>query len=526
MHTIMNKIFYSILAVSSLLLSSCSMDTEPQGVLTDEDGISTFIDLEAARMGIYSGMRAFGTGGYISITELQMDMFLGTQTNGNRNGQIATGDIQASNDDITAIWAGCYGSIGNINFFIAKTNELIAGGTLTAKEEAKARAYIGEAKFARALFYTYLFDHYCQTYTEDKADKPALGLPLVTEFNPSEDRNTYKGRSTMAKTFELIDKDLQDAFDALVEYEQLDNSAIAQNSAYISSYTVEALWARTYLLRGQGFYESAIEKADDVINSGKWTLTPYATYSQLWSDDQGSELIFRPYISDAGYTEAAGVASTGGAWISSDGRNSDYLPTYSCYSIYDQTPVELGGQTMPNDIRSKSYFSEWKISYHGTSYTAQVFCKYPGNPVLNRMDNALKNMPKLFRLSELYLIKAEAAYELGFEDEANDALAEVRKNRMITPPTDFYSGDVLRDEIRLERTRELMGEGFRMSDLRRWGLGFSRVSNFPGYNISPLLRELDKTVAYTAGDHRFVWPIPQDEIETNPQIAGHQNPGY
>ena len=135
-------------------------------------------------------------------------------------------------------------------------------------------------------------------------------------------------------------------------------------------------------------------------------------------------------------------------------------------------------------------------------------------------------MPKLFRLSELYLIKAEAAYELGDEGTANQALQDLRAQRMLTPPTESYSGTTLRDEIRLERTRELMGEGFRMSDLRRWNLPFHRVTGFPGYNTDALIRDLDKNVAYTAGDHRYVWPIPQDEIETNPQIAGQQNPGY
>ncbi len=518
----MKKILYSVLAIGSLMLASCSMDTEPEGVLTDQDGISTFVDCEAARMGIYSGMRSFGTGGYIYLTELQMDMFLGTQDNGNRNGPIATGSIYASNGDITSAWAGCYSRIGNINFFIPKVEALINSGVLTEAQVAKAKGYIGEAKFARAMYYTYLFDHFCQSYSEAKANRHGLGLPLVTEFDPSENRDTYKGRSTMAETFALIDKDLKEAFDALVEFEQIDGSAIAQNSAYVSSYTVEALWARTYLLRGEGYWQEAINKADDVIYAGTWSLTPYAAYSQLWSDDQGSELIFRPYVADAGYTEAAGVSSTGGAWLSTDGRTADYLPTYGCYTTYDQSVVSGN----PNDVRLACFFNEWNLQYHGSTYPAIVFYKYPGNSALNRMDNALKNMPKLFRLSELYLIKAEAAYELGDVNTANQALMDLRAQRMLTPPTDTYSGDLLRDEIRLERTRELMGEGFRMSDLRRWNLGFHRVTGFPGYNTDALIRELDKNVAYTVGDHRYVWPIPQDEIETNPQIAGQQNPGY
>ena len=33
-------------------------------------------------------------------------------------------------------------------------------------------------------------------------------------------------------------------------------------------------------------------------------------------------------------------------------------------------------------------------------------------------------------------------------------------------------------------------------------------------------------LSYTAGDHRFVWPIPSAEIESNPQMEGQQNDGY
>lgn len=335
----------------------------------------------------------------------------------------------------------------------------------------------------------------------------------------------------MAETFQLIDQDLQDAFDALVEAElaQVKEPSdekyvnpVTPNSAYVSSYTVEALWARTYLLRGEGYWQDAIDKADDVIGAGTWTLTPYTSYPQLWSNDMGTELIFRPYVADVRYTEADGVSSIGGAWISADGRNADYLPTYGCYTLYDQS--EVAGSF--NDVRLSCYFNQWTIQYHGTGYKSIVFYKFPGNELLNKFSNVVKNMPKLFRLSELYLIKAEAAYELGDEGTANDALLELRSNRMLEPPTDTYSGIELRDQIRLERTRELVGEGFRMSDLRRWNLGFVRVTNFPGYSNATLYRELDKNVTYTIGDHRYVWPIPQDEIETNPQISKEQNPGY
>lgn len=515
----MKKIILSFLALGSLLLSSCSMDTEPQGVQTDENAMSTFIDCQADRLGLYSNMRGFGTGGYIYLTELQTDMFCGTLTNGNRNGQFGAGSFGAGTGDFASIWYGCYSRIGNTNFFITKAQELLNSGKLDADQIRDVNGFIGEAHFARALYYLYLFDHFCQTYTADNANKPGLGLPLVTEYVPSPDRSTYKGRSTMAETFKLIDEDLTTAFDALAAWEDAGHSeALVQSSAFVNTYTVEALQARAALLRGEGFYETAIEKAENVITAGIWTLTSRNNYAALWTNDMGSELIFRPYVAAAGNSENGGISSTGGAWLTTSGDEADYVPLYeNCLTLYDDVA----------DIRFASFFEMRNLKLYGVAREGFVFTKFPGNPVFDVTLQAIKNMPKILRLSEMYLIKAEAAQLSGQPEIANEALRDLRRARILGYNNPDYSGDELRDEIRLERTRELIGEGFRMSDLRRWGLGFKRNPNYPISSGMPaLFRELDKNLSYSPGDHRLVWPIPQDEMETNPQIAGQQNPGY
>ena len=523
----MKKILLTVALTAGLVFSSCDMDTMPQGVQTDKDGVSTYIDCEAARLGVYSGMRSFGTGAYIYLTELQMDMFIGTLTNGNRNGEIARGQIYANNQDIEAVWGNIYSRIGNVNFFIAKAQALLDGGTLTDRETANVNGFIGEAKFARAMYYLYLFDHYCQSYTEAKAEQPALGLPLITKYDPMPNRKEYPGRSTMKATIELINTDLEEAFDALVDWEAAGNtSSIAQNSAFVSSYTVSALQARAALLSGD--WQTAIDKADDVISAGTWTLTPYAQYPALWSSDQGTELIFRPYIASVGDAEAGGISATGSAWLQASMTECDYLPSYmNCVTMYDLSTVEVGGQEYPKDIRANAFFNVWTLVYHGSESPAYVFNKYPGNSIFNSYRQVYKNMPKLFRLSELYLIKAEAAYELGDEDTANEALNDLRTARIFQYTAEDYTGDELRDQIREERTKELMGEGFRMSDLRRWGLGFKRNPAYPiSSSVVRLFGSIEKDLEYAPGYFRFVWPIPQGEMDVNPQLKGQQNPGY
>ena len=85
-------------------------------------------------------------------------------------------------------------------------------------------------------------------------------------------------------------------------------------------------------------------------------------------------------------------------------------------------------------------------------------------------------------------------------------------------------------QIRNERYKELIGEGFRMSDLRRWGLGFTRTCDYTTLGLSPTLNSFIQpnslNVTYTPGYYMYVWPIPQAEMDVNPQLKGHQNTGY
>lgn len=57
-----------------------------------------------------------------------------------------------------------------------------------------------------------------------------------------------------------------------------------------------------------------------------------------------------------------------------------------------------------------------------------------------------------------------------------------------------------------ERVRELYMEGFRLQDLKRWGLGFERTPQ-------SCTQDEGNDLKIEAGDPLFVWPIPQHELE-------------
>ena len=129
----------------------------------------------------------------------------------------------------------------------------------------------------------------------------------------------------------------------------------------------------------------------------------------------------------------------------------------------------------------------------------------------------------------MYLIAAEANARIGTAvsvDKGKEAINALKKAR-ITGFTDAtYDKESLLNEVMNERERELVGEGYRMMDLKRWGKGVKRgqpqskgLVLFPGQTTTD---GLDRP----ADDQRMVWPIPKGEMDSNPQLAGQQNPGY
>ena len=91
----------------------------------------------------------------------------------------------------------------------------------------------------------------------------------------------------------------------------------------------------------------------------------------------------------------------------------------------------------------------------------------------------------------------------------------------------YSDATILLNAIKDERHRELVGEGFRLTDLKRWGQGVKRENSVQDKNLV-LYPGAETTTALSkeANDYRMVWPIPKAEMDVNPQLKGQQNPGY
>ena len=509
----MKKIFLALLLVCSVL-TSCDMDKRPWGSLDDVTGVQNVNDVYRYRNNFYNVLKSVNSGWYFAYPDIQMDQFMGIISNGNRVGTLSNGIFDSGDGDIEAYWANCYGRIASVNFIIPKIESMIESGEFEGEDLYQLKRYLGEAKFCRAYQYWMLADKFMENYSKVGGSTAAKGLPLVTEYNPTGETDKYPGRSTQDETYALINKDLDEAYAALKEFEGSEASDAKDNlkpmATYLSSWAVVAMQARVALLKGD--YQTAYNKASQVIDSKVYTLTDIDGLEDLWVNDTSKEIIFRPFCSTDELPN-----STGGYYLGTDKKTADYIPTADVlYSVAD------------TDARWDYFFGVMKIEVEGSPYPCYVFTKFSGNPVLQKTSTPnFMHYPKVFRLSEMYLIAAEAGSYCNVEG-GSKYLQEFLKNRYKGYDADGqFSQKALFENAVAERSIELIGEGTRLSDLRRWGKEFTR--NIDYSNVNPSLNGVIVSlgnVHYAADDRRFVWPIPSTEIENNPQLVGQQNPGY
>ncbi len=513
----MKKSYIALLLSATVAFSSCDMDIPQEGVITVETALETKSDCAKFMNTIYNNLRAMTAGAYITRTEIQMDQFVGTVNNGNRGMLFSSASLTPGDGDVTSIFQNMYYAINNCNFFIPGAEAIVEKGELLDQDLEVIKYNIGEAKFARAYYYWYLLDHYCPTYTSSNASTPDLGMPIVLTYDPTADRSKYPGRSTLQSLVDQIKKDLSESYTAIKYYEDnVSMENVVPCATHVNSYAVQALEARLALITGD--YATALGKAESVIASQKFPLCEGDDYAAVWTDDEGTELIFVPF---GNKTEVSSVPATGSAWLTNDDENtSDFIPVPEVFTSYTS-----------GDIRRSCFLTVYDFEFEGTTATGLAFCKFPGNSIFNQgNENPLKNKPKPFRTSELYLIAAEAAAATNQPTVANDYLRELRAARIPGYNGSDYTGDALVSQIRNERAKELIGEGFRMSDLRRWGVGFTRTCNYTTIGLPATLNSFIQpnslNITYTPDYYMYVWPIPQAEMDVNPQLTGHQNKDY
>lgn len=490
----------SITALVAAFSTSCDLEKYPYNAIETSQAFVTLKDAQTLNNGLYASLRGVVYGIYQFSTDVQADVLNATLEYGNRNGAPHRWTTLLSDDyTIRDTWRYQYRTISNVNNFLQNYDKITVAN---ATEQANLDKYVGEAYFLRAYLYHSLVQRYAKTYDPATASTD-LGVPLVLTF----DITLQPTRATVAQVYEQILSDISAAEGKLA------NAPGVQGSPKATIDVVTALKARVLLAMRN--WSGAMTAANSLISGGKYPLiTAAAAYKAYWATDTGTESIFQ-----LAATQPSELGNANSIYLGLNAATGKYTPDF----VPEQWVID---QYETTDIRKAAYLEQKPVYMQGADYP-NTWCinKYPGNPALfTGATTNYQHKPKIFRIAEMYLISAEAgAQSPSTEAAALTTLNQLRTARGASVLTGL-TGTALLNAVKAERSRELLCEGFRLDDLKRWKMGFTRSTP---QNINLIQTGTDfnlKTV--TADDPKFVWGIPANDITTNPSIEKQQNPGW
>ncbi|MDB5133176.1 MAG: hypothetical protein JWR02_2925 [Mucilaginibacter sp.] len=494
-----NNIYISmVLTVLVTIITSCQkLNLVPVFEIPVNQSFSTVKDAKAWDGGMYALLRNRQFGQYLLESDVATDELNATLDYGNNYGSPQRWDntFLSTDQNLSAMWNAYYSNIANINTAIAGFPSI---ATPAASDVTSMNQYTGDAHLMRAWYYHKLVLRWAKPYeTATAATDP--GVPLVLKFNLTE----LPARASVQAVYTQILSDITQAETLLA------NVPGVQGSPYFTIDAARALEARVKL--DMHDYAGAYAAANTLITGGKYPLiTTQAGMISYWKNDGGQESITQLFVNNTS------EAPTSMINYIQPKTATNYDPLY----VPTQTIIDMFGAT---DIRKAAYFSSaYPVVIQGTPYPGIfIVAKYQGNPALftTALTNALQ-APKIFRIAEMYLIAAEASASASSEPNALTALNALRVARGEVPSVS--TGAALVQDIRDERRRELAFEGFRLDDLKRWHLGFTR--GVP-QNTNMLLQGSSYVGLTIAADANFfTWGIPFGDTSINPNLV--QNPGW
>ncbi|WP_197077355.1 RagB/SusD family nutrient uptake outer membrane protein [Lacinutrix sp. Hel_I_90] len=477
----MKTIYNLFIILFSLTIVSCedSVNFEQPGEIPAENTFNSVADLQLGLNDVYYGLN---TDEAIQISSFFTDETALGFENGGQNVELLQFQLNAVSEIPTNLWLNNYRTINRVNRIIEAGNLL----TVTEEEEAEFNDILAQLYTIRAAEYFELLSYFSTDLTDDNA----LGVMKIDRVPSTSEEFP---RVSNGEIFDFINSDLSFA------KENLD--ATRTNSIYITSYFITALEARMALYRGD--YPLSNTKAQALIDV--FPLASRIEYFEFFQDANRIESIF---TGDRNISN--GAAISGNFYFSSPGINGGPF-------------MELGralfNQLDPTDIRYNmivQFQSEIDPSYdtNGGVNDILLIGKYPGS------DGSTVNDYKYFRISEMYLIKAEAQARTDFTTAAQ-TLKELRDARSLnTTVLDTYANsEEALTAVLKERRIELAFEGHRYLDLKR--LSPSGIDRDP-VDCLPL----NACTLNTNEFYKYTFPIPQSEIAGNSAISGQQNPGY
>ncbi len=487
----MKKITIILTVLGAMLITSCEdfLDVKPSNLANSETSITNAADAKVAINGLMRKMASadyYGRNFVIYGDAKGGDLAIRSQGRG--LDYYYSFNHSATSGSGSGFWTQIYNNILQANNLIVNIQRMEDEGNGTSA----LTDYKGQALTARALMYFDLVRIYGKPYNMDKT---SFGVPLVLEPLDASDQPT---RESVEAVYTQILKDLADAAPMLTKNKL---------NGFLNYWANKAIEARVYLFMGN--YTAALASAEEVINSGKYTLYSNAAWVGSWSAPFGSESVFELAVYPA---EADLTTGSLGYYLLRLGKVTGAMGYFMASDYW----IARMSQDL-TDVR-------WGIMDYDESSTTRFgsSLKYTGVDLKGDKASISAVNVKVIRLSEMYLLAAEAALGLPAPDAVKAAtyLNAIRKRApALAPATDLtVSVDMIMDE----KSREFFAEGHRFFDMIR----LNKTIEFNDEFISPAVIIPHRTKTIDRTFYKVILPLSQTEMDANPAIKPQQNPGY
>ncbi|ACU60680.1 RagB/SusD family nutrient uptake outer membrane protein [Chitinophaga pinensis] len=477
-------LFFPCVLLIIVSLTSCSKFVEVNPPITNINGENVYNENGTAI--------AVLTGIYVNMSKADVNFASGWLTNTCFTTGLTGDELDLWDKNNTYYAQYYYNNIspqettwGNVYTMIFIANSAIErlpnGKYLTSEVKNQL---LGEAKFIRALSYFYLFNTY--------GDIP---LTTTTDYKV----NSLLPRSPKKDVYDQIVRDLIDAQQLLKDnFLSKDGVSITTERIRPCKWAATALLARVYLYLEK--YNEAEQQASDIIaNTSLFELVDLNSVFVM----NNKEAIWQ--------LQPVGIPGDKTA-NTREGQVFKLLPPWPDFGGPAYLTDNFVKSFEANDLRRDNWTNS--IVVNGKKFA------FPYKYKIGLEEEPTKEYSTVLRLGEQYLIRAEARIQQG---KLADGISDLNVIRMRATNVNADPADQLpqlsltlsKNEALLavenERKHELFTEwGHRWFDLKRTG----RIDQ-----VLPLVKS-----GWQSTDQLF--PLPANEVNGNPNLVGHQNPGY
>ena len=479
------RIIYLVWLIAAA--TACNnLDLFPPDQLGQGTFWNTERDIQMGVAGVYARLRSNPIGWERYLLDNFTDNAYTLARSYNNTQTIQAGNIYATTGGtLSAPYSTGYNGVGSCNIFLKNLPAAAVNAKIT---EAKTLEYEAEVRFLRALFYFEIVQRFGD-------------IPLYKEALNTVAEAMVK-KSPASEVYAFIHEDLDFAIRYLPD--------VLYSTGHAVKGSAQALKARVALF--QSDWNTVETVTRELINSGTYSLADnyWSIFIKREGQKDNPEILFSvTYLNPDHLTGAEEQIY----------RYQHVAPLENFIQCYDPNDLRFKEWYVKMDIGGNSYvntFGEvttidnnnqtgWLLLKHMDKYNPLTYT-YGG--VAFRTDNDAI----VLRYADVYLMYIEAMVEKG-GGNTTDALALQCMNEIRQRAEISTLSSISRDELRLERRRELPVEGLRYFDLIRWKIA-KEVMNGLDTPAGPCKFE----------DHFYLWPFPQSEMDINPNLE--QNPGY